>query len=211
MVLRHVPKIQLLHISLSLEHKIKIPRRTTLESLRYLHIESSDNESQHSTRRLQIYELLRQAPKIDTLVIQVARLSMPADLLGLENDKCLKLINTFVSPRFLTMILNTCPQLESFIFSYFARESIWSITPKTLPQVLSVRQETLRYLEFYWKPDPVDDSGIEIVGSFKDLTNLETLVLCGPGFRFEKAENKKTLKTCLVNLLPQSIRSVTID
>ncbi|KAF5540401.1 hypothetical protein FPHYL_12063 [Fusarium phyllophilum] len=214
MVLLNVPQIQLLHIRLSLKHEIKIPPRAMLKSLRhlrYLHIEQSGKESQHSTHRLRIHELLQLAPKIDTLVIQVAELSCLFASEGLENVKCLKLINTLVSPTCLRMILDACPQLESFIFCYSAREIIESITPQTLPQALSVRQETLRYVEFYWERQPVNDSGMEIVGSFKDLTNFETLILGGPGFRFERAEEKKTLKTCLVNLLPQSIRSFIID
>lgn len=84
-------------------------------------------------------------------------------------------------------------------------------TLQTLAQVLSVRQETLRHVELYWEPQPVNDNEMHIVGSFKALTNLERLALGGPGFRFEKAENNKTLETCLVSLLPPSIRSVSID
>ncbi|KAF5603566.1 hypothetical protein FPCIR_1308 [Fusarium pseudocircinatum] len=211
LALRHVPQVQLLHIRLSLKHEIKTLPQTMLKSLRYLHIEQSDKESQHSTLRRQIYELLRMAPKLDTLVVQVAEMSWSFGSGGLENVKCLKIINTLVSPTCLRMILDACSQLESFIFSYSARETIESITPQTLPQALSIRQETLRYVEFYWEPQAVNDSGMEIVGSFKDLVNLETLILGGPGFRFERAEDKKTLKTCLFNLLPQSIRSVIID
>ncbi|RBA10591.1 hypothetical protein FPRO05_05180 [Fusarium proliferatum] len=216
MVLPLVPKIQLLHIKLSSRRKIKVSRQTTLESLRYLHIECSDNESQHITHSPQIHELLRQAPNIDTLVIQVDKLCTPPVFTGLGNVKCLKLVNTLLSPRFLTRILDACPQLESFILSYSVRESFRSkfdhaTTPKTLPQVLSVRQETLRYLEIHWMPGPIDDSGIEIVGSLKGLTNLETLILVGSGFRFGKSEDKKTVETCLVDLLPPSIRIVSID
>lgn len=218
MVLRRVPQIQILHIRLNLEHEIKVPRRTTLESLRYLHIERADNESQHKTHSSQIYELLRQAPNIDTLVIQVTRLSWSFGSGGLENVKCLKLVDTLVKPELLEKILESCPQLESFGFIFLGKMRDWSklrrneiTTLRKLPHVLSLRQETLRYVELYWKPDIPWTRGMEIVGCFKGLTSLETLILGGPGFRFEKAKNHEPFETCLVDLLPQSIRSVAID
>ncbi|KAF4501240.1 hypothetical protein FAGAP_2537 [Fusarium agapanthi] len=142
-------------------------------------------------------------------------LSWSFESMGLGNVKCFKLIDTFVSPRSLKKILDSCSQLESFMLiakkSYCLKFRVGDIAPQTLPQFLSVRQETLRYVELYWRPRPINDNVMDIVGSFKGLATLETLILGGPGFRFEKAENKKTFKACLVNLLPQSSRSVTID
>ncbi|KAF5965361.1 hypothetical protein FBULB1_12262 [Fusarium bulbicola] len=187
-----------------------------LASLRYLHIERSGSGYRDS---LKISDMLRTAPKIETLVIQVKLLSWSSRSSGLENVKCLKLVDTLVSPYDLKRILDSCSQLESFVFSLFAEiprrsESIMHYFTglQTLPQVLSVRQETLRYVALYWEPPPAgNDNGMNIAGSFKGLTNLETLILGGPGLLFEKAENEETLRTCLVNLLPQSIRSVTID
>ncbi|KAF5543601.1 hypothetical protein FMEXI_6928 [Fusarium mexicanum] len=213
---RNVPKIQLLHIRFTWELDIKISHRTILASLRYLHIERSGSGYRDS---LKISDLLRTAPKIETLVIQVKSLSWSSKSSGLENVKCLKLVDTLVSPYDLKRILDSCSQLESFVFSLFAEIPRWleSLVNyftglQTLPQVLSVRQETLRYVALYWEPPPAgNDNGMNIAGSFKGLTNLETLILGGSGLRFEKAENEKTLRACLVNLLPQSIRSVTID
>ncbi|KAF5230284.1 hypothetical protein FANTH_13930 [Fusarium anthophilum] len=219
MVLRNVPKIQLLHIRLNWKHEIKISRRTMLASLRYLHIERPSKGHSH---KLRISDLLRQAPKIETLVIQVKlllSLSWSSGSSGLENVKCLKLVDTLVCPYDLKKIFDLCPQLESFVFSLFAEmhrlveSTVGDYTSlQALPKVLSVRQETLRYVELYWEPPPAgDDNGMNTAGSFKGLTNLETLIIGGPGLRFEKAENEKTLRTCLVNLLPQSICSVSID
>ncbi|QGI78780.1 unnamed protein product [Fusarium fujikuroi] len=218
MVLRHVPQIQILHIRLNLEHEIKVPRRTTLESLRYIHIERADEESDDYTHSLHIDDVLQQAPKIHTLVIQVTRLSWSFGSGGLQNVKCLKLVDTLVKPELLEKILESCPQLESFVFIFFGKMRDWSklrrneiTTLRTLPHVLSLRQETLRYVELYWEPDIPWTRGMEIVGCFKGLTSLETLILGGPGLRFERAENHEPFETCLVDLLPQSIRSVAID
>jgi hypothetical protein len=211
-VLRHVPQIQILHIRLNLKHEIKIPRRTTLESLRYLHIERAHEESDDFPPSLHIYDVLRQAPKIHTLVIQVTRLSWSFGSGELENVKSLKLVNTVVKPELLEKILESCPQLESFVFIFFREMHNWLnlgvsdiTTPITLPHVLSLRQETPRYVELYWEPYTVWRSKTGIVGCFKGLTNLETLILGGPWFRFrfEEAENYKPFKTCLVDLLPR--------
>ncbi|KAG9506245.1 hypothetical protein J7337_003226 [Fusarium musae] len=218
MVLRHVTQIQILHIRLNLEHEIKVHRRTTLESLRYLHIERAHEESDEFPPSLHIYDVLRQAPKIHTLVIQITRLSWSLGSGELENVKSLKLVNTVVKPEFLEKILESCPQLESFVFIFSKKMCDWLhlgvsdiTTLRTLPHVLSLRQETLRYVELYWEPYTVWTSRAGIVGCFKGLTNLETLILGGAGFRFEEAENYKPFKTCLVDLLPQSIRRVAID
>ncbi|KAF5607297.1 hypothetical protein FPANT_914 [Fusarium pseudoanthophilum] len=216
MVLRHVPQIQILRLRLNLDHEIKVP--TTLESLRYLHIERAHEEADDSPPSLHIYDVLRQAPKIHTLVIQVTRFSWSFGSGELENVKSLKLVNTVVMPEFLEKILESCPQLESFAFIFFKKMRDWldlgvsDITmPRTLPHVLSLRQETLRYVELYWEPYIPWRSQAGIVGCFKGLTNLETLILGGPGFFFEEDENYKPFKTCLVDLLPQSIRRVAID
>ncbi|KAF5632380.1 uncharacterized protein FTJAE_7490 [Fusarium tjaetaba] len=217
MVLRHVPHIQILHIRLNLEHEIKVPRRTTLESLRYLHIERAYEESDDFPPSLHIYDVLRQAPKIHTLVIQITRLSWSFGSGELENVKSLKLVNTVVKPEILEKILESCIQLESFVFIFFIKMRDWLnlrvsdlTTPRTLPHVLSLRQETLRYVELYWEPYTWSSKAV-VVGSFKGLTNLETLILGGPGFRFEQARNFKPFKTCLVDLLPRSIRRFAID
>ncbi|KAH7210707.1 uncharacterized protein BKA55DRAFT_720079 [Fusarium redolens] len=210
-----MPRIQLLHITLSFERKINIPESTTLESLRYLHIEGPDIIGGRAEPcNLEFADLFQQAPKIDTLIIQAGILSWSSRSTGLGNVKCLKMVNTFVSQRDLSFLVDSCPRLESFIFfnskapsplPYLGADRV---ILETLPQVLSLRQNTLRYLEVYWGPYP---SGTSIMSSLKDLTNLETFIFGGQDFPFKDDKKRIPLRSCLVDLLPPSIHSVTIE
>ncbi|KAL7769754.1 hypothetical protein ACKLNR_001138 [Fusarium oxysporum f. sp. zingiberi] len=223
-MLKIMPNIQLLHLSFYFIHyERNLLESTRLESLRYLHIEGPELDlATGEPHNLQYASLFQQAPKIDTLVIRVYDLSWSSRSMGLGNVKCLKIVNTCVNQRDLNFLVGSCPQLEQFVFivrgKTLTRREInhGYVTLQTLPQVLSLRQGTLRYLEVYcrYRGPPYGvalAAQNTIVSSLKDLINLETFILGGQYFPFKVGEGRKPPKYCLVDLLPPSIHSVTIE
>ncbi|KAI8414485.1 hypothetical protein FOFC_04097 [Fusarium oxysporum] len=223
-MLKMMPNIQLLHLSFYFIHyERNLLESTRLESLRYLHIEGPELDlATGEPHNLQNASLFQQAPKIDTLVIRVYDLSWSSRSMGLGNVKCLKIVNTCVNQSDLNFLVGSCPQLEQFVFivrgkTLTRREiDLDYVTLQTLPQVLSLRQGTLRYLEVYcrYRGPPYGvalAARNTIVSSLKDLINLETFILGGQYFPFKVGEGRKPPKYCLVDLLPPSIHSVTIE
>ncbi|KAJ4109334.1 hypothetical protein NW765_004220 [Fusarium oxysporum] len=223
-MLKMMPNIQLLHLSFYFIHyERNLLESTRLESLRYLHIEGPELDlATGEPHNLQYANLFQQAPKIDTLVIRVYDLSWSSRSMGLGNVKCLKIVNTCVNQKDLNFLVGSCPQLEQFVFivrgkTLTRREMDRGyVTLQTLPQVLSLRQGTLRYLEVYcrYRGPPYGvalAARNTIVSSLKDLIKLETFILGGQYFPFKVGEERKPPKYCLVDLLPPSIHSVTIE
>ncbi|SCO84103.1 uncharacterized protein FRV6_08230 [Fusarium oxysporum] len=223
-MLKMMPNIQLLHLSFYFIHyERNLLESTRLESLRYLHIEGPELDlATGEPHNLQYASLFQQAPKIDTLVIRVYDLSWSSRSMGLGNVKCLKIVNTCVNQRDLNFLVGSCPQLEQFVLivrgKTLTRREInrGYVTLQKLPQVLSLRQGTLRYLEVYcrYRGPPYGvalAAQNTIVSSLKDLINLETFILGGQYFPFKVGEGRKPPKYCLVDLLPPSIHSVTIE
>ncbi|WJG35030.1 uncharacterized protein FOBCDRAFT_238211 [Fusarium oxysporum Fo47] len=223
-MLKMMPNIQLLHLSFYFIHyERNLLESTRLESLRYLHIEGPELDlATGEPHNLQYANLFQQAPKIDTLVIRVYDLSWSSRSMGLGNVKCLKIVNTCVNQKDLNFLVGSCPQLEQFVFivrgkTLTRREMDRGyVTLQTLPQVLSLHQGTLRYLEVYcrYRGPPYGvalAARNTIVSSLKDLIKLETFILGGQYFPFKVGEERKPPKYCLVDLLPPSIHSVTIE
>ncbi|KAI7762826.1 hypothetical protein LZL87_008267 [Fusarium oxysporum] len=200
-----MPNIQLLHLRFCFLHgERNLLESTRLESLRYRHIGGPELDlATGEPHNLQYADLFQRAPKIDTPVIRVCELSWLSRSMGFGNVKCLKIANIWVSQRDLNFLVGSCPHLEQFVFV-------------TLPQVLSLRQDTLRYLEVYcrYRGPPYGvalAARNTIMSSLKDLTNLETFILGDQCFPFKVYEKRKPPKYCLVDLLPLSIHSVTIE
>ncbi|EMT72894.1 hypothetical protein FOC4_g10004386 [Fusarium odoratissimum] len=188
-MLKMMPKIQLLHLSFYfIYYERNLLESTRLESLRYLHIEGPELDlATGEPHNLQYANLFQQAPKIDTLVIRVYDLSWSSRSMGLGNVKCLKIVNTCVNQRDLKFLVGSCPQLEQFVF-------------------------IVLYCRYRGPPYGVALAARNtIVSSLKDLINLETFILGGQYFPFKVGEGRNPPKYCLVDLLPPSIHSVTIE
>ncbi|KAF4946427.1 hypothetical protein FGADI_11184 [Fusarium gaditjirri] len=223
--LKMMPNIQLLHLTFYLFNcERTLFKSARLESLRYVHIEGLDLDPATGEPRnlAQKYaDLFKQAPRIDTLVIRVDGLSWSSRSMGLGNVRCLKLVNTCVSQRDLSFLVGSCPQLERFVFIVRGKTMTGHemdrgyATLQTLPQILSLRRDTLRYLEVYCRYRPRYRVALAarnaIMSSLKDLINLETIVLGGQTSPFKVDETRQPPKYCLVDLLPPSIRSVSIE
>ncbi|KAF4949757.1 hypothetical protein FSARC_13404 [Fusarium sarcochroum] len=218
LLLSMMPNIQQLRITTNDDtfYGRFLPESSKFESLRYLHIEEPPRQRGFgfSCNLNRVEALFDKAPNLETLVMKVGALSWSSSprQTHLGNLRCLKLVNCLVPVNQLERLIKPCTQLESFIFI-----SHWEVkngtTLQALPNALSALRQTLRYLEIYWFVQPSDHStspSDSIIGSLKDFSSLENLILGGPSARLEPGEGNPS-KDSLVNFLPPSIHSVVIE
>lgn len=224
MLLSTVVNIQQLHLEVVSETQYGsfLPPSTTLSFLRALKLDGEDSRSGFSLEVASgIFEM---APRLELLEVYMCT-SAPSGL-AVRNLKWPRLQDSILDLEELRDLTTACSNLESFIFHTSLSDDEVPLgtdgfIPRELCQGLLPCKDTLRYLEVQCGWECWNDFGPQdVITSLKEFTALETLVLdggcicCGEddlsGSDREDDEPIPDVNT-LINLLPASIISVTID
>ena len=173
-------------------------RRIKMEALQHIILENLHNNHRR------VLDFIEEAPKLEVLTMRFCWYGVECGLL--RNLKCLELIDVdelWQGSELLDGFLPQCPQLESLTLTTARYNSDYNFDPTEVEDIsimLFPCRNTLRHLRILWQCWFGKASG-----SLRDFTHLETVVI---GFHDQRTWLPETH---LVDLLPPTVQSVTLD